>query len=239
MLNKEKHQLIMGQILRDIYSDNDLISLLGFKGGTCAYLFYDLPRFSVDLDFDLLEFERPEVQEIVFEKIKSILLKYGKLQDECNKEFTILFQLTYGEGDRNLKIEINTRQISSEIKSYYEIKEYLGISMLVAKKNYLFAGKLAALLGRRKPTMRDIFDVYYFASNNWDIDTEFLESWTEKKINKYLDECIEFIEKIGDKQILQGLGELVDESQKTWIKEGLRSETVFLLKSYQWVLGSK
>ncbi|PIZ76423.1 hypothetical protein COY05_01425 [Candidatus Peregrinibacteria bacterium CG_4_10_14_0_2_um_filter_38_24] len=55
MLNKEKHQLIMGQILRDIYSDTEISSLLGFKGGTCAYFFYNLPRFSVDLDFDLLK----------------------------------------------------------------------------------------------------------------------------------------------------------------------------------------
>jgi len=30
MLNKEKHQLIMGRILRDIYSDAAIASLLGF-----------------------------------------------------------------------------------------------------------------------------------------------------------------------------------------------------------------
>ena len=45
MLNREKHQLIMGRILRDIYADASIASRLGFKGGTCAYFFYDLPRF--------------------------------------------------------------------------------------------------------------------------------------------------------------------------------------------------
>ena len=45
----------MGRILKDIYTDVSIAPLLGFKGGTCAYLFYGLPRFSVDLDFDLLE----------------------------------------------------------------------------------------------------------------------------------------------------------------------------------------
>ena len=45
----------MGYILKDIYADITINSLLGFKGGTCAYFFYNLPRFSVDLDFDLLE----------------------------------------------------------------------------------------------------------------------------------------------------------------------------------------
>lgn len=50
MLNKEKHQLVMAQILKDIYSDIALASLLGFKGGTAANIFYGSPRFSVDLD---------------------------------------------------------------------------------------------------------------------------------------------------------------------------------------------
>lgn len=27
---------------------------IAFKGGTCAYFFYNLPRFSFDLDFDML-----------------------------------------------------------------------------------------------------------------------------------------------------------------------------------------
>jgi len=71
MLNREKHQLIMGQILKDIYTNISISSLLGFKGGTCAYFFYDLPRFSVDLDFDLLEVNEKN-QKLVFEKIVPI-----------------------------------------------------------------------------------------------------------------------------------------------------------------------
>jgi len=42
MLNREKHQLVMGRILRDIYADASIASLLGFKGGTCAYFFSSL-----------------------------------------------------------------------------------------------------------------------------------------------------------------------------------------------------
>jgi len=49
------HNNLLVQILKDIYSDTDISPFLGFKGGTAAYLFYDLPRFSVDLDFDLLD----------------------------------------------------------------------------------------------------------------------------------------------------------------------------------------
>jgi len=72
MLNKEKHQLLMGRILKDIYSDTSISPLLGFKGGTCAYFFYNLPRFSVDLNFDFLGSTEAE-QKIIFEKILNIL----------------------------------------------------------------------------------------------------------------------------------------------------------------------
>ena len=60
MLDIQKHKFILVSILKDIYSNSSLGPLLGFKGGTAAYLFYKLPRFSVDLDFDLLKIEEKD-----------------------------------------------------------------------------------------------------------------------------------------------------------------------------------
>ena len=70
----------MGQILRDIYSDTSISSLVGFKGGTCAYFFYALPRFSVDLDFDLFKSDEA-TQKLVHKKIGGMLRKYGEVKD--------------------------------------------------------------------------------------------------------------------------------------------------------------
>ena len=137
MLNRENHQLIMGQILKDIYTDILIAPLLGFKGGTCAYFFYELPRFSVDLDFDLLTINQ-KTEQVVFKKIVEILSKYGKVKNEYMKKHTIFAVLSYGDSDHNIKIEINFRESTIDIRDQYEIKNYLGISMLVAKKNYLF-----------------------------------------------------------------------------------------------------
>jgi len=53
-LEVTKHKTNLTNILIDIYKDSLLGSVLGFKGGTAAMLFFNLPRFSVDLDFDLL-----------------------------------------------------------------------------------------------------------------------------------------------------------------------------------------
>lgn len=236
MLNREKHQLIMGQILKDIYTDVSIGPLLGFKGGTCAYFFYDLPRFSVDLDFDLLVINE-ENQKMVLEKIVVILSKYGQVKEQYIKRFTVFALLSYGDNDHNIKIEINVRKLVENIKEHYEIKEYLGISMFVAKKDYLFASKLSALTLRAETAMRDIFDIHYFAKNNWDINTEVIKERTGKITKEYLADCIAFIEKVKNNQMLQGLGELVgSEKEKEWIRTHLKNDSIFMLKNYMSVL---
>jgi predicted nucleotidyltransferase component of viral defense system len=236
MLNKEKHHLIMGQILRDIYSDTTISSLLGFKGGTCAHFFYGLTRFSVDLDFDL--FHNDETTKgLVYEKIGGVLGAYGEIKDQYIKQNTIFFLLSYGDTDHNVKIEVNVRIFMPEIKDHYEIKKYLGIPMLAGKKDYLFASKLVALTDRNVLAMRDIYDVWFFAKNNWDINAEVVQVRTGRTVGEHIAECIRVIESVKDNEVLRGLAELLpDERVKAWVKTNLRKDTVFLLKNYQSVL---
>ena len=236
MLNKEKHQLIMGRILRDIYSDTSISSLIGFKNGTSAYFFYGLTRFSVDLDFDLFTNDET-TQQMVYEKIGKMLEAYGEVKDQYIKRNTIFFLLSYGDVDHNVKVEVNVRILMPDIKEHYELKEYLGISMFAGKKDYLFASKLAAMTDRRLLAMRDIYDVWFFAKNNWDINTEVLKARTGKTVKEHMADCIPVIEAVKDNEILRGLAELLpDEKAKAWVKTHLRDEAVFLLKNYQSVL---
>jgi predicted nucleotidyltransferase component of viral defense system len=231
MLNRSKHQLLMGQILKDIYTDTTIAPLLGFKGGTCAYFFYDLSRFSVDLDFDLLDADG-EQQKLVFSKVIDILKKYGELKNHRIKRYTVFALLSYGDADHNIKIEINTRCQDGDMQNHFVIKEYLGISMLVAKQEYLFACKLAALISRRETAMRDVYDIHFFAKNNWNVDVEVLQNRTGKEISQYLNDCIAFVEKIKKNRILHGIGELLTSQEKPWVKNNLINDTVFLLKNY-------
>lgn len=229
----------MGQILRDIYSDTSISSLIGFKGGSCAYFFYGLTRFSVDLDFDLFSSDET-TQKLVYEKIGGILGKYGEVKDTYIKRNTIFFLLSYGDADHNVKVEINVRILMPDIREHYEVKEYLGISMLAGKKDYLFASKLAALTNRRLLAMRDIYDIWYFAKNNWDINTKVVKARTGKTIKEHIADCIPVIEVVKDNEILRGLAELLpDEKEKAWVKTHLRTETIFLLKNYLSVLKEK
>jgi predicted nucleotidyltransferase component of viral defense system len=236
MINREKHQLIMGQILKDIYTDVSISPLLGFKGGTCAYFLYNLPRFSVDLDFDLLVVTEKN-QKLIFEKIVTILSKYGQVKNQYIKRFTVFALLSYGDDDHNIKVEISVRKLIGEIQDHYEMKEYLGISMFVAKKDYLFANKLLALTLRNETAMRDIYDIHYFAKSNWDINVEVIKERTGKVTREYLADCVAFIEEVKDNQMLQGLGELVDnEKEKAWIRIHLKTDSIFMLKNYMSVL---
>jgi len=223
ILNYAKHKNIILQILKDIYSDTSIAPYLGFKGGTAAYLFYGLNRNSVDIDLDLLD-ETKEKE--VFEKIQKIIDRYGIITESRIKRFNLLNILSYKKGAPQIKVEVNRRQFGSR----YEIKTLLGISMLVMKKEDMFAHKLMAMYERIEKTSRDIFDVYFFYKNHWEINKKIIEKRSSLSFKQTLEKCINKLEKKNNKYILDGLGELLSESQKDWTREKLKEETIFLLK---------
>lgn len=225
-LDTATHKNILIKILKDIYSDPTIGPILGFKGGTAALLFHGLGRFSVDLDFDLLDAEK---EDYVFDWVKKILESYGTLKEEDKKRFNLFFLLSYDEkveGAQNIKVEINRRDFGSR----YEVKSYLGIPMKVMIKEDMFAHKIVAMYERIGTTNRDIFDVCFFLQNNWDINRKIVEKRTEMPFKEFLQKCIELLEEMDDKNILSGMGELLNNKQKAWAKAKLRTETIFLLK---------
>lgn len=225
MLDRDRHNAVMAMILKDVYAHTTISPLLGFKGGTAAHFFYDLPRFSVDLDFDLLD-NSEENRNAIFYEIKEILLRHGEVKDEQQKYHTIFFLLSYGTGQRNIKVEINTRKTGAS----YKMKNYLGIPMLVSLKESMFAAKLVALTKRKSFTARDLYDVHYFLTKHWDIDESVLAAHNMPSLKKYLKECSRFVEKIPNDKLLAGLGEFITEEEKRFIRENLKKDTVFLLK---------
>ncbi len=222
-LDYSKHKNILLQILKDIYSDTSIAPYLGFKGGTAALMFYDLPRNSVDLDFDLID-ETKENE--VFEKINKIVSNYGKITDSYMQRFNLRNVISYAPGAQNIKVEVNRRQFGSK----YEMKTLLGISMLVMVQEDMFAHKLMAMLERIGKTSRDIFDVQYFAKNNWPINKKIVEERSGVSFKEALEKCIEMLEKMDNKYILDGLGELLTDPQKDSARAKLKADTIFILK---------
>ncbi len=226
MLDINRHKFYMVQILKEIYSDVELAGCLGFKGGTALMFFYDLPRFSVDLDFNLL---CPDKENFVYAKVRNIILKYGKIFDEAKKFYGPLVVLDYGVGERKLKIEISNRTFND----HYEIKNFLGINLKVMVQSDMFSHKLCALLDRNTLTNRDVFDTWFFMQKQTPVNKEIVEFRMRMPFEDYLQKCIDQLEKTTDKGMLQGLGEILDPEMKKFVGSKLRSETINLLKFYK------
>jgi len=226
MVNINKHKFFLMQILKDIYSDIELANCLGFKGGTALMFFYDLPRFSVDLDFNLLN---PAKEKTVYEKVRTILSKQGKIFDEAMKFYGPIIVLDYGIGERKLKVEISNRQWNNR----YEIKNLLGINMQVMVTSDMFAHKLCAMLDRGEVTNRDIFDSWFFMQKQTPINKDIVETRMEMPLADYIQKCIGHLESMSDRGMLNGLGELMDEDIKKFVRSKLRTETISLLQFYK------
>lgn len=225
-MDTNKHKFFMMQILKDIYSDTELANALGFKGGTALMFFYSLPRFSVDLDFNLIDQSK---EKVVYEKVRRILMKYGKIFDEAMKFYGPIVVLNYGEGERKLKVEISNR----EYDNHYEIKNLLGIEMKVLAQPDMFAHKLCALLDREEMTSRDIFDCWFFLQSHSAINPRIVEERMQMPFKEYVQKCIERLEITSDKSLMSGLGELTDAKMKSFVRTKLRKETISLLSFFK------
>jgi len=202
MLDINKHKLYLFQILKDIYEDKELSGILGFKGGTALMFFYDLPRFSVDLDFNLLN---PDKEKQVYNKITGIL------------------------SEHKLKIEISKRDFDDS----YEIKNLLGVSIKVMVKPDMFAHKLCALMDRKAITNRDVFDCWFFMNRKTPLNKSIVEERMGMPLPDYLQKCIDMLQTMSDKGLLNGLGELMDDEMKNFVRHKLRTESITLMKFYK------
>ena len=226
MFEIDEHKKVMLDILLAMYSDNILRSLLGFKGGTMAYLFYELPRMSVDLDFDLMDIEK---KKEVYDRVKMIVDKY-KVLEAIEKKNCLFFLVDYGFEQRKLKIEISKRGDNL----VYERRNYFGMSFLVMKKEAMVASKMAAALGRKRLANRDIFDLWYFFSNGFGINENRLKELTEMNLRQVLNKLIKLIKDLKPSEMLFGLGDLLDNSQKDMVRVGkMKDELLTYIKIYK------
>ncbi len=227
MLDRALLENFMTKILVDIYSDPILRQNLGFKGGTAAYLFYNLPRFSTDLDFDLIN--NADVQ-MVSELVKSIASKYGAIKDEQIKDKTIFFRISYQSNTYNIKVEISKR---SKTDNSYSVIEYYGLPILVMDKDCIAANKLVATLDRKVMVNRDWFDSWFFLDQHWPIKKGIIKTRTGLTYSDYFLKMSEYLEKNKSKiNILEGLGEVLDSKQKVYVKNKMIDNLIFLLKLY-------
>lgn len=97
-------------------------------------------------------------------------------------------------------------------------------------KEDMFAHKLMAMYERMGKTSRDIYDVWFFLQNRFPINREIVEKRANMPFDDFVTKCILKLEKFNNRNILNGVGELLTPSQKDWAKAKLLTETIALLR---------
>ncbi len=230
-LNITLHKTNLTNILIDIYKNSTLSPVLGFKGGTAAMLFYDLPRFSVDLDFDLTaDFQKdsPELKTFI-EKMSSLLSAKYEIKDQCTKYNTLFWLISYGTGLANIKVEVSTRD---NPYNHYKLIPFYGTTIKVLDIEDMIAHKLIAATERTSLANRDLFDIHYFLSgpHAGEINHKIIKQRTGKEPKEFYLFLLKFLNKVNSKNILAGLGEVLTDSQKDWAKAKLVEEIKGLIQ---------
>lgn len=223
-MDKNKHKLYMAQILSLIFKDRDLCNVMAFKGGTSLMFFHNLNRFSTDLDFNLLD---PAKLDMVYGKVRTILTRFGTIDDEAKKLYGPVLVLDYGKGERMLKVEISMRQYPD----HYEMRSLAGTDVRVMTMPDMFAHKLCAMGERLSP--RDIFDVCFFLQNHTEINEEIVRLRTGKSVGEYAAWCAGHVHEASPKLLMQGLGKVLNDlKSKNFVRNKLIDETASALELF-------
>lgn len=165
-----------------------------FYGGTCLRIFHDLPRFSEDMDFSLIE-KRDDIHlENYFQAIErefkmaglSVTIakkdkkKFGRVESAFLKENTEAYEIKFQTKKTvKIKIELDTDpplQFETEQKMLLQPYSFMVRCFTLPD---LYAGKMHALTYRawqRRIKGRDWYDFEWYVRNNIPLDFNHLQA---------------------------------------------------------------
>jgi len=183
-----------------------------FKGGTALYKIYNLPRFSEDLDFSLIEhISSDDAEKIIKEiaenssnfKIRSIKTTKGSLLIKINCNGILTKQNT-------LRIDINFK---NEIIKGFNVRNYISdyidinpFSIRILKPEEMISEKIHSILNREKA--RDLYDLFFLIRI-----AEFDKALVEEKLKIF---GMKYDKKVLEKKIIN-LKTIWEKELKTFI----------------------
>ena len=216
-------------ILNSIFKHN-LGKSMFFTGGTAMRFFYNMPRFSEDLDFDTPGLNFEDFMEIS-EWVKKGLLKEGfsievSSEKRDNVYVTELYfkdvMETYKITDKrgmDLMVKIEVYKPSWDLQSESDVLSLYGynFSSILLEKGLLFSEKLCALVNRNRG--RDIYDTLFMLRKRFpfnedvlaankikgspkDIILKHLKSLSEKELKFLADQVKPFLFKEDDIELV-------------------------------------
>jgi len=198
-------------ILNSIYKGNFAKSMF-FVGGTALRFFYNLPRFSEDLDFDTPSLERDGFKGIL-ERVEMDLSREGFSPRISHKERGNLFiasvnfpgvmseyEIIDGRGDNiMIKIEVNRPGWHLSTESHVLSMYGYNLSAILMSKGALLSEKLSALLSKRRG--RYIYDALFMLRKRFPFDREVLYANNIREEPKHL--ILNYLSGISKKELKQ------------------------------------
>jgi len=220
---KTTHESYMKRILATIFS-SPYKDIIAFKGGTLAYMHYGLPRFSTDIDLDLLD---PLLEQEVLDYMDTTLPSLGEVEKILGRELHRR-RFRYDSNAWIIKIELNKRQNTHNV---YEVLHIDAMHILCQNCSSMVTNKLLAL-GERWYN-RDLYDIHYFLSKWYTFDEKIVYDRTQQKLSEWINYIIKYIpDYFSETTVLHQLGEVLDVKQKPRVKKHLPTETIKLLQLY-------
>jgi len=171
------HEYLQAHILQSL-EHVGAMDTLAFHGGTALRFLYDIPRYSEDLDFTLEC--HPELYDFraYLQQIKEYLSSEEytldfKINDKriVHKAFVRFRGLLHGLGLSHhpseviaVKLEVDTNPPAGAILAHTSLERYVPLNLQHHDRASLFAGKLHAVLQREYVKGRDIFDLWWYLS---------------------------------------------------------------------------
>ena len=228
------HKIQLQQLLMAVIDDQYISQHICFKGGTCAEMSGFLDRFSVDLDFDVID----NIDDKLFRSnVDKITKRLGLVDDNRNTK-SLFFNFKYKApvNQRN-KIKFSFFQ-NMVVSNVYEARFLTEINRTVKCQTIetMFANKLVTVIDRydrnKDIEARDIYDIYHFFSSGYNYKDEIIKERTGLEVIEYFKKLIDFIDKkVNQKMVDQDLNMLLPLEKFTKIRKTLKQDTLLYLRN--------
>ncbi|MBN2603950.1 MAG: nucleotidyl transferase AbiEii/AbiGii toxin family protein [Candidatus Thermoplasmatota archaeon] len=191
-----------------LFALSDDRRFLVFKGGTALYKFYNLNRFSEDLDFDMIG-KRFNIDKMIKKITRNLeitgmqrtlpeKIEYG---NETNIRFAVRGPLYDGSKNSMSRVTINISKRERPIlpkdklliTTYSEIPSF---ELFVLDEKEIAAEKVRCILTREKP--RDVYDLWFLSRKNIAIDISLVNK--KLKVYRLTFNLEKFLEKVNEKR---------------------------------------
>lgn len=170
------------ELLREITGITDLADILILKGGTAInFIYFDVPRLSVDIDMDYTGSVEKSRMEEGRSAIEDVLLRLFRTlgYDTCGESsyalqhYDLWYENSAGNRDR-VELEINfLKRVTFFPPVWRRFRHFFGFAQFevpTLEPEELFGRKMKALI--KRATAKDLFDIYYFLTSGIQFDKD-------------------------------------------------------------------